>query len=77
MKIIKNNIIPTKDFIALYFFGILFVRKENEKYMCKCVMNHENIHHAQAKELLFVFFYLLYIYIRMVYKTFQIRQGSI
>ena len=59
MKIIENKIIPVKGFSAMYFCGILFVRKG--AYISKFTINHENIHHEQAKELLFVFFYLLYV----------------
>ena len=48
MIIVRNNIIPFKGFKAMYFFGILFVRKDC--VMTASSMNHEKIHDAQAKE---------------------------
>ncbi len=59
MKIIYNNLIPFKGYKAINLFGILFVRKG-------CVINnidinHETIHTAQMRELLYIFFYLWYI----------------
>lgn len=59
MIIVRNNIIPFKGFKAMYFFGILFVRKDC--VMTASSMNHEKIHDAQAKEMLFIFFYLWYV----------------
>ena len=58
MKIIKNSIIPFKGYKAINLFGILFVRKEYE--LSKVDLNHEAIHTKQMKELLFVFFYIIY-----------------
>ena len=56
MKIIKNNIIPFKGFDAINLFGFIFTRKEiSEK-----TINHEYIHTAQMKELLYIFFYIIY-----------------
>lgn len=59
MKIIRNDIIPFKGFKALYFFGLLFVRKGVE--LAEWVINHERIHERQAREMLYVGFYLWYI----------------
>lgn len=59
MKIIRNKYIPFKGFKAINLFGILFV-KGNAKLSEKDI-NHEKIHSAQSRELLFVFFYLLYV----------------
>ena len=59
MKIIRNNIIPFKGFKAINLFGILFVRK-NAK-IDNITLNHEAIHTAQMKELLYIFFYLFYV----------------
>lgn len=58
MKIIRNNIIPFKGFKAINLFGILFVRKR--AVISDIDINHEAIHTAQMKELLYVFFYILY-----------------
>lgn len=58
MKIIYNNIIPFKEFKAINLFGILFVRKGCK--MSSIDINHERIHYAQMKELLYIPFYIIY-----------------
>ena len=60
-KIIYNNIIPFKGFIAMNFFGIIFIRNEykNYRYLQRTI-NHELIHTAQMKELFYIGFYILY-----------------
>lgn len=60
MKIIYNKIIPVKGFTAINVLGIVFARKEYYPISTKTI-NHEAIHTAQIKEMLFVFFYLWYI----------------
>lgn len=59
MKIIKNNILPPHGFKAINLFGILFVRKNAN--IDEVTLNHEAIHTAQMRELLYVFFYILYL----------------
>lgn len=59
MKVIYNNIIPFKGFSAINLFGIIFARKEY-KELSKVILNHEAIHTAQMKELLYIPFYILY-----------------
>lgn len=59
MKIIVNRFIPFKGFAAMYFFGLLFVRKGAR--VGERMLRHEAIHHEQAKEMLFVGFYLWYV----------------
>lgn len=58
MKIIYNDLIPFKGFTAINLFGILFVRgvKVSEE-----MINHEAIHTAQMKEMLYILFYLWYV----------------
>lgn len=58
MIIIKNSIIPFKGYKAINFFGIIFLRKECT--LSEKDLNHEAIHTAQMKELLFIFFYIIY-----------------
>ena len=58
MKVIYNNIIPFPNYQCMNLFGILFARK-NAK-IDDATLNHESIHTAQMKELLYVPFYLLY-----------------
>lgn len=60
MKIIYNNIIPFKGFLAINLFGVLFVRGPKRE-LPDTVLNHEAIHTAQMKELWYVFFYLIYV----------------
>lgn len=58
MKIIYNRLIPFgKNLYAINLFGILFA-----KGPCNAVIiNHEKIHTAQMREMLFLFFYLAYV----------------
>lgn len=58
MKIIRNKIIPFKGFKAVNLFGVLFVREE--AVLSEVDINHETIHTAQMKEMLYVGFYLWY-----------------
>lgn len=60
MKIVYNNIIPFNGFRAINLFGILFVRNGCE--ITPITVNHEKIHTAQMKEMLYVFFYLAYVF---------------
>jgi len=59
MKIIINSIIPFKGFTAINLFGIIFCRPEYAP-LANITLNHEAIHTKQMKELLYLFFYLLY-----------------
>ena len=63
MKIIYNNFIPAKGFMAINILGFLFVRKERKELFLseKRFTTHEEIHTAQMKELLYIGFYLMYI----------------
>ena len=64
MKIIYNNLIPFKGFIAINLFGVLFVRNEYKKRFDSggftTTLNHESIHTEQIKELGYIFFYIWY-----------------
>lgn len=70
MKIIYNRIIPFNGFAAINLFGILFVRRgiSVSKYM----INHENIHTQQMKELGYIFFYLFYL-VEWIFRLFQYK----
>lgn len=59
MKVIKNSLIPFKGFKAINLFGIIFVRREFS--LTEVNINHEMIHTAQMKELLYVPFYVIYV----------------
>ena len=59
MKIIRNNYIPFSGFKAINLFGVLFVRGNAKTD--DVTLNHEAIHTAQMKEMLYIFFYLWYV----------------
>jgi hypothetical protein len=59
MKIIRNNIIPFSGYKCINLLGILFVR--GNARIDDITLNHEKIHTAQIKEMLYVFFYVWYI----------------
>ena len=58
VKIIQNRFIPIgKRYYAINLFGIIFAKGK-----CSAVtINHEAIHTAQMKELLYIPFYLIYL----------------
>lgn len=60
MKIIYNKYFPQKPFYAINIFCIVFVRKGGGKLSARDI-NHEAIHSAQMKELLFIPFYTIYL----------------
>jgi hypothetical protein len=66
-KIIYNRLIPFKGYVAINLFGIIFVRKEykaiieNNYFKKSVLLNHELVHTAQYKELLYVFYLPLYL----------------
>lgn len=74
MKVIYNIIIPFKGFSAINLFGIVFARKEY-KELGRRTLNHEAIHTAQMKEMLYVFFYLWYV-IEWIIKLFRYGRNA-
>lgn len=59
MKVIYNRLIPFKGYKCVNLFGVLFVREGCT--MTGADYNHEAIHTAQMKELLYIGFYILYL----------------
>ena len=59
MKIIRTSILPFRGFSAINLLGVLFVHPG--VYLSHEMMNHERIHTAQQREMLFVFFYVAYL----------------
>lgn len=59
MKIIRNKYIPFPGYKCINLFGILFVK--NNAKIDEVTLNHEKIHSAQIKELLYIFFYMWYV----------------
>ena len=58
VKIVRTSILPFKGFTAINLLGMLFVHPG--VYLSDELMNHERIHTAQQREMLFVFFYIVY-----------------
>ena len=59
MKVIENGILPMKGFKAMTVLNMIFVRRGVK--LSDRDINHEAIHWEQEKELLVVFFYVLYV----------------
>ena len=59
LKIIRSQILPFKGFTAINLLGVLFVHPG--VYLSDELMNHERIHTAQQREMLFVGFYVVYL----------------
>lgn len=59
MKIIRQNILPPKGFLAINLFGLLFCKKDAK--INDVIVNHESIHTVQMKEMLYIPFYLWYV----------------
>lgn len=68
--VIYNKIIPFKGYKAMNLFELIFVRSEYKERFTEVDLNHEKIHSAQMRELLYIGFYLWYIleYIFNVFK---------
>ena len=60
MKVIYNNIIPFKGFVAINLFGVIFASEEY-KPLPDRMLRHEAIHTAQMRELAYIGFYILYL----------------
>ena len=59
MKIIRQNMLPPKGFLAINLFGLLFCKKDAKTN--DVIVNHESIHTSQMKEMLYIPFYLWYV----------------
>lgn len=72
MKIVRNPLLPPKGFLAINLFGLCFCRRD--AVITKRVVNHESIHTAQMRELLYVGFYVLYV-AEWLYRLLRIRSS--
>ena len=64
MNVIINDFLPTPGNIAINLFEQVFIRRDiwevrSEKAKAE-TLNHEAIHSAQMRELLWFFFYIIY-----------------
>lgn len=57
--IVRNRFIPFGSYAAINLFGVIFVREGVR--VTPRLLNHESIHTAQQRELLFLPFYVLYV----------------
>ena len=55
----RTSILPFHGFSAINLLGVLFVH--HGVYLSNEMMNHERIHTAQQREMLFIFFYVAYL----------------
>lgn len=60
MKKIISKHFPFRGFIAMNLFGVLIVREEHKHRLSETIINHEEIHTSQMKEMLYIFFYIWY-----------------
>lgn len=60
MKIIYNRFLPFRGFAAINLCGVVFARRECRP-LSAATLNHEAIHTAQMRELLYVGFYIFYL----------------
>lgn len=66
MKVVFNDIIPFKGFMAMCLWPFIFVRKSAASRFNVVANNHEHIHGEQQKEMLVIFFLLWYCIERLV-----------
>ncbi len=66
--IIQTKLMP--DGICLNLFGLYFTR--DKSWINKYVVNHERIHDAQQRELLYIPFYILYV-LEWLFRLLQYR----
>lgn len=59
MRIITNRVLPPKGYLAINLFGLVFVK--DGTVLSTQAIRHEQIHTAQGKEMLWIFFYLWYV----------------
>ncbi len=75
MKIIYNSILPFgRDYSAINLMGVLFVKHGIR--LTPELLNHEAIHSAQMREMLYLPFYLLYV-LEWLWRLLQTRGNSL
>lgn len=74
MKVIRNNILPIgRHYGAINLFGVIFAH--HDMSLTRQVLNHEAIHTAQMREMLYLPFYLLYV-LEWLWRLIQTRGNS-
>jgi hypothetical protein len=73
MKLIKNKIIPFGKYTAINLFGVIFYKN----FINDVVVNHEQIHTEQARDLCkflplgYLLFYILYMLFFIFFKGYD------
>lgn len=60
LRIIYNNIIPFKGYVAITLWPFIFVRSSYKGKLSTVTENHEKIHLRQQTEMLVIFFLIWY-----------------
>ena len=64
MRVVYNNILPIgKNKVAMTLYPFIFVKRKHAALFTTKVLNHELIHEAQIKELGFIRFYIMYLWL--------------
>jgi hypothetical protein len=72
MKVIYNKYLPAKGYIAINILGIVILARKEKEPLSDKMINHEAIHTAQMKELIFLFF-LVWYYAEWIVRIIQYR----
>lgn len=73
MKIIKTKYFPFGPYTTINLFGILFTKSDN---LSDTTINHEKIHTAQMKEMMYIPFYLWYGIEYLIVRLFHKKQND-
>src|SRR5699024_1430984 len=73
MKIVYTNWFPFGPYHTINLFGILFTKRD---YLTRDTILHEQIHTAQMKEMLYIFFYLWYGLEYIIIRFFHKNQNN-
>lgn len=73
MKIVYTKRFPFGSYHTINLFGILFTKRD---YLTRDMILHEQIHTAQMKEMLYIFFYLWYGIEYIIIRFFHKKQNN-
>jgi hypothetical protein len=73
MKIVYTNWFPFGPYHTINLFGILFTKRD---HLTRDTILHEQIHTAQMKEMLYIFFYLWYGLEYIIIRFFHKKQNN-
>lgn len=73
MKIIKTKHFPPGAYSTINLFGVLFTKSD---HLSDTTINHEKIHTAQMKEMMYIPFYLWYGIEYLIVRLFHKKQND-